>query len=387
MAEEAVRDGWAQAYEPPRPEPSPAIDPDIDPVRQYLNEIAGTSLLSAEDEVALAKRIEAGAFAGIILSLRDPETRELTLVSLKNTIETAGVGSGRSRENDRKRTDAERQTDIQKLLYYADAKEPEIVCADGTKTVLTQEDLDDLTSDGKKAFEHMVAANLRLVVSLAKRYKSMALLDAVQEGNIGLVRGVEKFDYGKGYKFSTYATWWIRQAISRAMANDGTIRIPVHLVEQVNKAKRIERDLAERLGTTPTVEQVAKEMGLTVEKTEELFKHGAPVASLNQQVGADDSSAELGDYVHDRTTETPEGDVMGSEIVRQTRRALNDLPPRERLVLEMRWGINCEKIETLDAIGQRLGVSRESVRKIEARAKRLLVQYAPDLRSLLIDAE
>lgn len=394
MAEEIPQEGWAQADEATREVARPVavphspLDKGADSVGQYFKEIAKTPLLDAEEEVALAKRIEVGAFAGIILSLRDPETREQTLVSLSETVKKAGVGKGKSKENERKRTAEERQTDIDRLLYYATTKKPEIERPDGSQLVLEQEDLEDLVADGQKATDHLIKANLRLVVSVAKKYQAfMPLLDNIQEGNEGLVHAIEKFDFAKGFKFSTYATWWIRQGITRAIADKGRIiRIPVHMVEQINKTRRIERELRVTLGVAPTTEQIAKEMGVSVEKVQETLEYDTPVVSLNQQVKPDsDSSAELGDYVHDQIFEPPDKGMLEGDLVQQTRNAINRLPEREGRVLRMRYGIDGEEPLMVNTIAEILGLDRKTIRVIEKSALEHLVEENPGLKALLVD--
>jgi len=284
-----------------------AQSPAADLVRVYLNGIGKTALLTAEQEVELAKRIEAGVFAQHM------------------------------RETARKLT-PQRRTE-----------------------------LDALVRDGKVAKNHLLEANLRLVVSLAKRYtgRGMPLLDLIQEGNLGLIRAVEKFDYAKGYKFSTYATWWIRQAITRGMADQSrTIRLPVHLVEQVNKLARIKRDLHQTLGREATHEEMGKEVGLSAEKVADLLDHARDPVSLDMPVGAEED-APLGDFIEDSEAADAESAVISGLLQDDLRRVLATLDEREQAVIRLRYGLEDGQPHTLDQIGKRFGLSRERVRQIE----------------------
>jgi len=294
------------------PEPNAEADldaqgPAADLVRVYLNGIGKTALLTAEQEVELAKRIEAGVFA-------------------QHMLETA-----------RKLTPTRR------------------------------EELEALVRDGRVAKNHLLEANLRLVVSLAKRYtgRGMPLLDLIQEGNLGLIRAVEKFDYAKGYKFSTYATWWIRQAITRGMADQSrTIRLPVHLVEQVNKLARIKRDLHQQLGREATNEEMGKEVGLTAEKVADLLDHARDPVSLDMPVGSDED-APLGDFIEDGEATDAESAVISGLLQDDLRRVLATLDDREQSVIRLRYGLDDGQPRTLDQIGRQFGLSRERVRQIE----------------------
>ncbi|MGH3862915.1 sigma-70 family RNA polymerase sigma factor [Actinokineospora sp.] len=284
-----------------------AQGPAADLVRVYLNGIGRTALLTAAQEVELAKRIEAGVFA-------------------QHMLDTAPqLSHGRRAE------------------------------------------LRALIADGHTAKNHLLEANLRLVVSLAKRYtgRGMPLLDLIQEGNLGLIRAVEKFDYTKGFKFSTYATWWIRQAITRGMADQGrTIRLPVHLVEQVNKLARIKRDLHQALGREATKDELAREAGLTPEKVRDLLDHARDPVSLDMPVGAEED-APLGDFIEDGEAIDAESAVISGLLQDDMRRVLATLDDREQSVIRLRYGLDDGQPRTLDQIGKRFGLSRERVRQIE----------------------
>ncbi|MEU4447201.1 sigma-70 family RNA polymerase sigma factor [Actinosynnema sp. NPDC050801] len=284
-----------------------AQGPAADLVRVYLNGIGKTALLTAADEVELAKRIEAGVFAQHKLETH-PDLPD------------------------------ERQRELRALIR-----------------------------DGHVAKNHLLEANLRLVVSLAKRYtgRGMPLLDLIQEGNLGLIRAVEKFDYTKGFKFSTYATWWIRQAITRGMADQGrTIRLPVHLVEQVNKLARIKRDLHQQLGREATNDELAKESGLSPEKVVDLLDHARDPVSLDMPVGTEED-APLGDFIEDSDATDAESAVISGLLQDDLRRVLATLDPREQSVIRLRYGLEDGQPRTLDQIGKQFGLSRERVRQIE----------------------
>jgi len=284
-----------------------AQGPSADLVRVYLNGIGKTALLTAEQEVDLAKRIEAGLYAQFKLD----NVADLT---------------------------SQQRTDMRRLAR-----------------------------DGETARQHLLVANLRLVVSLAKRYsgRGMPLLDLIQEGNLGLIRAVEKFDYTKGFKFSTYATWWIRQAISRGMADQGrTIRLPVHLVEQVNKLARLRRELHQQLGRDATFAELAEESGIPEEKIADLLDHARDPVSLDMPVGSDED-APLGDFIQDGESTSAEAMVVARFMSADIASVLNTLEEREGAVLRMRYGLEDGKPRTLDEIGRAFGISRERVRQIE----------------------
>jgi RNA polymerase nonessential primary-like sigma factor len=282
-------------------------NPSADLVRVYLNGIGRTPLLTAADEVELSQRIEAGLYAEHLLDSGEKLTRA------------------------RKR------------------------------------DLKVLVREGRAARTHLLEANLRLVVSLAKRYtgRGMPLLDLIQEGNLGLIRAMEKFDYAKGYKFSTYATWWIRQAITRGMADQSrTIRLPVHLVEQVNKLSRIKREMYQQLGREATNEELADESGIDESKIEMLLKQSRDPVSLDMPVGSDEE-APLGDFIEDSEATDAEAAVVASLRHSDVRAVLDTLDEREQDVIKMRYGLDDGMPRTLDQIGRSFGLSRERVRQIE----------------------
>ncbi|GAA2759695.1 RNA polymerase sigma factor [Actinopolymorpha rutila] len=281
-----------------------------DPVKDYLKQIGKVPLLNAEQEVELAKRIEAGLFAE----------------------EKLGGESG--------------------------APPAELVT-----------EFEWIAEDGHKAKNHLLEANLRLVVSLAKRYtgRGMLFLDLIQEGNLGLIRAVEKFDYTKGYKFSTYATWWIRQAITRAMADQArTIRIPVHMVEVINKLARVQRQMLQDLGREPTPEELAKELDMTPEKVVEVQKYGREPISLHTPLG-EDGDSEFGDLIEDSEAIVPADAVSFTLLQEQLHAVLDTLSEREAGVVSMRFGLTDGQPKTLDEIGKVYGVTRERIRQIESK--------------------
>ncbi len=280
-----------------------------DPVKDYLKQIGKVALLNAEQEVELAKRIEAGLFA-------EEQLNSGGKIDMK----------------------------LKRELWW-------------------------IAQDGKKAKNHLLEANLRLVVSLAKRYtgRGMLFLDLIQEGNLGLIRAVEKFDYTKGYKFSTYATWWIRQAITRAMADQArTIRIPVHMVEVINKLARVQRQMLQDLGREPTPEELAKELDMTPEKVVEVQKYGREPISLHTPLG-EDGDSEFGDLIEDSEAVVPADAVSFTLLQEQLHSVLDTLSEREAGVVSMRFGLTDGQPKTLDEIGKVYGVTRERIRQIESK--------------------
>ena len=286
-----------------------AQSPAADLVRVYLNGIGRTALLNAEQEVELAKQIEAGLYAKHVLATK-------------------------------KRLSAAKKRDLAVIVR-----------------------------EGEAARAHLLEANLRLVVSLAKRYtgRGMLFLDLIQEGNLGLIRAVEKFDYTKGYKFSTYATWWIRQAITRAMADQArTIRIPVHMVEVINKLARVQRQMLQDLGREPTPEELAKELDMTPEKVVEVQKYGREPISLHTPLG-EDGDSEFGDLIEDSEAVVPADAVSFTLLQEQLHSVLDTLSEREAGVVAMRFGLTDGQPKTLDEIGKVYGVTRERIRQIESK--------------------
>ena len=280
-----------------------------DPVKDYLKQIGKVALLNAEQEVELAKRIEAGLFS-------------------------------------------------EEKLNAGEKFAPKL-----------KKELDWIAEDGRRAKNHLLEANLRLVVSLAKRYtgRGMLFLDLIQEGNLGLIRAVEKFDYTKGYKFSTYATWWIRQAITRAMADQArTIRIPVHMVEQINKLTRVQREMLQELGREPTPEELAKELDMTPEKVVEIQGYAREPVSLETTIG-DDQDSSLGDFIEDADAPIAAEVVSYGLMQEQLGEVLRTLTDREAAVVKMRFGLVDGQPRTLDEIGREFGLTRERIRQIESK--------------------
>jgi RNA polymerase primary sigma factor len=309
----ATRPGAAAAPDTttrhPRPRPERAEGASFDPVRMYLKEIGKVPLLTGEQEVTLAKRIEAGVNATERLEcedgLSDDETTSLEAVAV----------------------------------------------------------------DGEMAKKQLTEANLRLVVSIAKRYvgRGMALLDLVQEGNLGLIRAVEKFDYTKGFKFSTYATWWIRQAITRAIADQArTIRIPVHMVETMNKVMRVQRSMLQELGREPTIEEIAEKVELTPDRVRDIQRIALEPVSLETPVGEEDDSS-LGDFVEDPSAIAPATAAARALLTEAIEEALEELNDRERAVVRLRFGLDDGQVRTLEEVGKEFGVTRERIRQIESK--------------------
>ena len=296
-----------------------------DPVRMYLKEIGKVPLLSAEEEIELAKNMEAGAVAKekiAILKSREENATEEELAEVKEEIKNL------------------------------------------------QKDLDA----GDEAKKRLAEANLRLVVSIAKRYvgRGMLFLDLIQEGNLGLIKAVEKFDYRKGYKFSTYATWWIRQAITRAIADQArTIRIPVHMVETINKLIRVSRQLLQELGREPSPEEIAAEMNMPVERVREILKISQEPVSLETPIGEEEDS-HLGDFIQDDNVPVPADAAAFTLLKEQLEEVLGTLTEREQKVLTLRFGLEDGRARTLEEVGKEFNVTRERIRQIEAKALRKL---------------
>jgi len=305
-----------------------------DPVHTYLKEIGKVPLLTGELEVELAKRIEAGTAAAEELAAHEEGQRRLA---------------------------PDERTKVQRQVRR-----------------------------GQQAKEALIEANLRLVVSIAKRYRNrgLAFLDLIQEGNLGLMRAVEKFDYTKGFKFSTYATWWIRQAITRALADQGrTIRIPVHMVETINKVVRVQRQLLQELGREPTVEEIASRVEFPIERVREIQRINQDTVSLEQPMG-DEEDFSLSDLIEDQGAEVPDDAATRSMLHEAVRDALAGLPRREREVMELRFGLEDGRVRTLEEVGKAFGVTRERIRQIEAKtlAKLRHPNSAQPLRDFLDEA-
>ena len=306
-----------------------------DLVRIYLREIGKVPLLTAHDEVELAKAIEAGLFAQEKLCVV-PEARNANSVrasSVRASSVRASSGSG-----------------------HAAAEDP------------TTSELGIIADDGVRARQRLIEANLRLVVSIAKRYigRGMVFLDLIQEGNLGLIRAVEKFDYTKGYKFSTYATWWIRQAITRAIADQArTIRIPVHMVETINKMARVQRQLHQDLGREPTPAEVAVEMGMPADRVAEIQRIAQEPVSLQAPIGEEDS--DLGDFIEDADAVVPIEAAAFMMLQDQLEQVLDTLSPREQRVIQLRFGLIDGHPRTLEEVGRDFGVTRERIRQIESK--------------------
>ena len=313
-----------------------------DPVRMYLKEIGKVSLLSAEGEIELASAISAGNKA------------KATLIAWEKANGQA----------------------VEPVL---DAEDPvgEIEVPEEEVANLTEKDLEELRKTvkaGESAKQKLAEANLRLVVSIAKRYagRGMLFLDLIQEGNLGLIKAVEKFDYTKGYKFSTYATWWIRQAITRAIADQArTIRIPVHMVETINKVIRVSRQLLQELGHDPTPEEISAQMNMPVDKVREILKIAQEPVSLETPIGEEEDS-HLGDFIPDEGASEPSEAASFTLLKEQLVDVLSTLTPREEKVLKLRFGIEDGRTRTLEEVGKEFNVTRERIRQIEAKALRKL---------------
>jgi RNA polymerase primary sigma factor len=360
-----------------------------DPVRMYLKEIGRVSLLTANDEVELAQAIEAKPLHDALKALnvieeidgRQRSVEEMLpdvierLATVKRKGQQAHIAGELLGLNDLAK--------LQNLLDAA-AAERRRQANGAAKPRVRAEALESyriaryrLTERYERAYEakqRLTEANLRLVVSIAKKYigRGMSFLDLIQEGNMGLIRAVEKFDYHKGYKFSTYATWWIRQAITRAIADQArTIRIPVHMVETINKLVRVSRRLLQELGREPSDEEIGEEMGITPEKVREIVKVSQDPVSLETPIGEEEDS-HLGDFVEDREAVSPSDAASLTMLHSEVEDVLDTLTPRERRVLQLRFGLIDGHQRTLEEVGKRFGVTRERIRQIEAKALRKL---------------
>ena len=328
--------------------------PTNDPVRMYLKEIGKVPLLTAAQEVDLARRIEAGEFATELRELVEdegkPEPKQLrrvveSVIAIRDhQLEKFGKVEGIGRDKINKTWKPKTAGDLEEFLRRVER-------------------------DGQLAKRKLIEANLRLVVSIAKRYvgRGMLFLDLIQEGNLGLIRAVEKFDYSKGYKFSTYATWWIRQAITRAIADQArTIRIPVHMVETINKLVRIQRQLLQDLGREPTPDEIGKVMGIPADKVREILKVSQEPVSLETPIGEEEDS-HLGDFIEDSDAVVPVDAASFILLQEQLESVLHTLSEREKKVIQLRFGLHDGHQRTLEEVGREFGVTRERIRQIESK--------------------
>ncbi len=320
-----------------------------DPVRMYLKEIGKVPLLTAQEEVTIAKRMENGDIAQKMLDtlFKDAEDGDTSRVTSREELEHF------------LRSDEQRAEIDEKLPILVGKNKSE---------------LKEVVADGEEARKKLAEANLRLVVSIAKRYvgRGMLFLDLIQEGNLGLIKAVEKFDFRKGFKFSTYATWWIRQAITRAIADQArTIRIPVHMVETINKLVRISRQLLQELGREPSPEEIADRMGIPVERVREIIKISQEPVSLETPIGEEEDS-HLGDFIQDDNVPVPAEAAAYTLLKEQLQEVLGTLTEREQKVLRLRFGLDDGRARTLEEVGREFNVTRERIRQIEAKALRKL---------------
>jgi RNA polymerase primary sigma factor len=364
QVEEHLRGEGIEVIEVPGDEADPSTNvrievdllkaPTNDPVRMYLKEIGKVPLLTAAQEVDLARRIEAGEFSTALMAMVGDDEKvdqkrfriicDRVVAIRDHQVAHFGKVEGLGRER------------------ISRSYRPK------TRDVLL-EFLHRVERDGQLAKKKLIEANLRLVVSIAKRYvgRGMLFLDLIQEGNLGLIRAVEKFDYSKGYKFSTYATWWIRQAITRAIADQArTIRIPVHMVETINKLVRIQRQLLQDLGREPTPEEIGKQMGIPAEKVREILKVSQEPVSLETPIGEEEDS-HLGDFIEDSDAVVPVDAASFILLQEQLEGVLHTLSEREKKVIQLRFGLLDGHPRTLEEVGREFGVTRERIRQIESK--------------------
>jgi RNA polymerase sigma factor RpoD, C-terminal domain/RNA polymerase sigma factor, sigma-70 family len=360
-----------------------------DPVRMYLKEIGRVSLLTAKDEVELAQAIEAkplhDAFKALNVTEEVDGRRRSPEEMLPDVIERLAMVKRKGHQAYiAQELLGLADTSTLQILLQAAAAEHRRQTNRAARPRVRAEALEAyriaryrLTERYERAYEakqRLTEANLRLVVSIAKKYigRGMSFLDLIQEGNMGLIRAVEKFDYHKGYKFSTYATWWIRQAITRAIADQArTIRIPVHMIEIIHKLVRVSRRLLQELGREPSDEEIGEEMGITPEKVREIVKVSQDPISLETPIG-EEGDSHLGDFVEDREAVSPSDAASMTMLHSEVQGVLDTLTPRERRVLQLRFGLIDGHQRTLEEVGKRIGVTRERIRQIEAKALRKL---------------
>ena len=345
-----------------------------DPVKNYLKQIGQIPLLSAEQEVELSRRIHAGAEAARILQADrrkynrpDYIKRNTARFSFEEDENSPDYEEPEEELDPEDRRDKERPEDAAEDA--AEEKEALQAVEDGPLSDERREELLKARQDGLNARRALSEANLRLVVSIAKKHvgHNLAFLDLIQEGNIGLIKAAEKFDCARGFRFSTYATWWIRQAITRAMADQArTIRVPVHMVEVINKLSRVQRQMLQDLGREPTPDELARELDMPVEKVQEVQKYGREPISLHTPLG-EDGDSEFGDLIEDTDAIAPSDAVAFSLLQEQFKQVLETLSPREAGVIKMRYGLEDGQPKTLDDIGRVYGVTRERIRQIESK--------------------
>ena len=326
-----------------------------DPVRMYLKEIGKVPLLTAEEEIELAQKMEDGVKAAE------------KVAELKKKLEGHSEEEKAELKKELEECSEEEKAELEKKLEECSEEEK----AEIRKQIEELQEIADIGEDSKKK---LAEANLRLVVSIAKRYvgRGMLFLDLIQEGNLGLIKAVEKFDYRKGYKFSTYATWWIRQAITRAIADQArTIRIPVHMVETINKLIRVSRQLLQELGREPTPEEIAEEMNMPVDRVREILKISQEPVSLETPIGEEEDS-HLGDFIQDDNVPVPSDAAAFTLLKEQLVEVLGTLTEREQKVLRLRFGLDDGRARTLEEVGKEFNVTRERIRQIEAKALRKL---------------
>ena len=344
-----------------------------DPVKNYLKQIGQIPLLSAEQEVELSRRIHAGAEAAHILQA-DRQKYGAPEYIKKNSARFSFEEDENSRSYTEDLDDDGNEKSSEDAEEKAAEEEAMEAVENGPLTEEKRQELLKTRRDGLNARRSLSEANLRLVVSIAKRYvgRGMQFLDLIQEGNLGLIKAVEKFDYTKGYKFSTYATWWIRQAITRAIADQArTIRIPVHMVETINKVIRVSRQLLQELGHDPTPEEIADEMNMPVDRVREILKIAQEPVSLETPIGEEEDS-HLGDFIPDEDASEPAEAASFTLLKEQLVDVLSTLTPREEKVLKLRFGIEDGRTRTLEEVGKEFNVTRERIRQIEAKALRKL---------------